>query len=131
MGLIVDTSVLIEIERLGLDIDVERESGWSISVVTVAELLVGVEAADDPDLREGRSAFVESVITWVPAVEVDLSVARRYASLLDAQRRAGRPLGAHDLMIAATAQVIGAPVLTRNRRHFAAIPGTRVDPRSG
>lgn len=127
MGLIVDTSILVEIERLERDLHAEREPGWRISVITVSELLQGVEAADDAAREERRSAFVESVIRWVPAIEIDLPVARRYASLLDRQRRSGRPLCAHDLLIAATAQVLDAPVLTRNRRHFAAIPGTRLD----
>lgn len=130
MGLIDDTSIFVETERLGRDLDAVREPDWSISVVTVSELLLGVESADEPELRERRSAFVESVIGWVPAIDMDLPVARRYASIVDAQRRVGRPLGAHDLMIAATAQVLVCPVLTRNRRHFAAIPGTVLDDRS-
>jgi len=38
-----------------------------------------------------------------------------------------RQIGAHDLMIGATAVALGYAVLTRDRRSFPSIPGLRVD----
>jgi tRNA(fMet)-specific endonuclease VapC len=38
-------------------------------------------------------------------------------------RRAGRPRGAHDLIIAATAAAAGRTVVTADRRAFDGLPG--------
>jgi len=73
-----------------------------IAAITAAELLVGVELADSKR-RERRHRFVESVLGTIPIEPHDLDVARAHASLLAHARRSGRPRGAHDLLIAATA----------------------------
>lgn len=45
--------------------------------------------------------------------------------LLAHARRTGRPRGAHDLQIAATAAATGRLVLTTDRRAFDGLPGVR------
>src|SRR5207244_3749336 len=59
---IVDTSVWVRAERLGLAIDdvIRNEDYTAIAAVTAAELLEGVEHADD-DRRAARSAWVERI----------------------------------------------------------------------
>jgi hypothetical protein len=61
----------------------------------------------------------------------DETVALHHASLLVAVRRAGRPRGAHDLVIAATAAAAGRTVVSSDRRAFDDLPGViAIDHRS-
>lgn len=94
----------------------------SIAAITYAELLQGVEMADDCH-RPARQAFVEDIAAQVPIVPYDRRVARSHAALLAAVQRSGRPCGAHDLIIAATAAALGLTVVTSDPDGFADLPG--------
>src|SRR5439155_27154002 len=52
----------------------------------------------------------------VPVLDYDLEVAAAHAELLAEVRRQGRPRGAHDLVIAATARASGRTVVPRPGR---------------
>jgi tRNA(fMet)-specific endonuclease VapC len=93
--------------------------------VTAAELLVGIELADD-DPRATRSAFVRSVLDTVPVEDYDVQVARAHAILLAHVRRSGRPRGAHDLIIAATAMARDRSIVSADALAFADLPGVSV-----
>ena len=107
------TGVLIRAERgrARLDRVLGDEDDVAIAAVTAAELLVGVELADD-GRRPARAAFVDDVLATVPVEDYTLEVAAAHARLLAHVRREGRPRGAHDLIIAATAAATGRTVLT-------------------
>jgi tRNA(fMet)-specific endonuclease VapC len=98
-----------------------------IAAVTAAELLVGVELADGRNRRRRRS-FVEDVLATIPSESYDLEVARVHASLLAHARRSGRPRGAHDLLIAATAIARGRAVVSADPAGFADLPGVTLRP---
>ena len=70
MGVIFDTSVLIEAERRKAEIDKftrnREEEIFGISVITVAELLHGLHRADSTKRRLKRSAYVEKIIELFP-----------------------------------------------------------------
>jgi predicted nucleic acid-binding protein len=68
-------------------------------------------------------AAVELVLSRVPVVPFDLDVARVHAMLSAELRAKGSAVGAHDLMIAATAVYLDAPVATRDLRSFPKIKG--------
>jgi len=55
-----------------------------------------------------------------------LDVARAHATLLAYARRSGRPRGAHDLIIAATALSRARTVVTADPEGFDGLPGVRV-----
>ena len=59
-----------------------------------------------------------------------IEIARRYAALLGHARRSGRPRGAHDLQIAATARATGRVLITTDAHAFDDRPavGHRVVP---
>jgi tRNA(fMet)-specific endonuclease VapC len=97
----------------------------AIAAVTSAELLVGVELATARH-RQRRQEFVEAVLGAIPVEDYDLAVARAHAHLLAAVRRAGRPRGAHDLIVAATAVSTDRVVLTADTSGFAGLPGLEV-----
>jgi len=128
--LILDTSVLVAVERRSDAIEelIGDEDDVAIAAVTAAELLVGVERADDRH-RPRRAGFVTDVLETVVLVPYDVGVARAHAALLAHAQRAGRQRGAHDLIIAATAATgvaTARTVLTADAAGFADLPGVRV-----
>ncbi|MEB3220577.1 MAG: PIN domain-containing protein [Candidatus Sericytochromatia bacterium] len=128
MGMILDTGVLIALERLraaSLLAKWEHHGPGYLSAVTCSELLVGVHKADTPQRRAQRSAFVENLLETFPVLEFDLPAARAHAQLL-AQMPRGVVVDAHDMLIGATALRHGMPVLTGNGRDFGRIPGLEV-----
>ena len=122
--LILDTTVLVtaERDRSRLDGILADEDDVAIAAITAAELLVGVHLADDAH-REDRAGFVDDVLATIPTLDYDLPVARAHAELLAHVRRTGRPRGAHDLVIAATASATRRIVLSADAGAFADLPG--------
>ena len=126
MGIIVDSSVLIAIERGKLDLAefLRRYAGeaLSISTITASELLHGIYRAKSEETRQRRSDYVEQLLRDFNLVPFDLSIARKHAELSAVLGAAGKPVGAHDLLIAATAIVGGDKVISRDARSFPNIP---------
>jgi len=131
MGIIFDTSAIIGIERGHESLDVliagRAEEPFGISVITAAELLHGVERADTEERKLRRQAFVEKVIESFPVFPFDLMVGRIYARIWAAIARKGWTVGAHDLIIAATAISLDYTVATANIRDFENIPGIKME----
>ena len=125
--LIIDTPVLIDAERTGRQLNrlIADEDDVAIAAVTAAELLVGVELADDAG-RAKRSSFVRSVLDTLPIEDYDVQVAHAHARLLAHVRRTGRPRDAHDLIIAATAVARDRLVVSTDSSAFADLPGVSV-----
>jgi tRNA(fMet)-specific endonuclease VapC len=122
--LLLDTTFLVESDRGGADLDqlVDDEDDVAVAAITVAELLVGVLLSDHRR-RPARKAFVDDVVATVPVLDYDLEVAAAHAELLAEVRRQGRPRGAHDLVIAATARASGRTVITTDDSAFERLPG--------
>ncbi|MDX9715584.1 MAG: type II toxin-antitoxin system VapC family toxin [Dissulfurispiraceae bacterium] len=131
MGVIFDTCEIISIERKSssiLDLVKSRpDEPFGISVVTVAELLHGVERADTELRRIKRQAFVEKVIEFFPVLSFDLSVSRIYARLWASLAAKGIMVGSHDLIIAATALSLDYSIITSNTRDFNKIEGLKIE----
>ncbi len=127
MALLIDTSVLIDLERgrHGLDA-VAGEEDRAISIITQSELLHGVHRASDDRVRARRQAFVEHVLAALDPIPIDGRVARAHAAAWAQLDAAGTPIGAHDLWIGATALAHGYAVATANARDFERIPGLTV-----
>lgn len=130
--LLLDTAFLVDAERGAADLDemIADEDDVAIAAITVAELAVGVELATARQ-RPRRQSYVDEIASSMPILPYDESVALHHASLLVAVRRTGRPRGAHDLIIAATAVAAGRTVVSADRRAFDELPGvTSIDHRS-
>jgi tRNA(fMet)-specific endonuclease VapC len=131
MGVILDTSVLIEAERRKLEIDKftedREEETFGLSIISVAELLHGVHRADSTKRRLKRSAYVEKVIELFPIYAFEITIARIYAELWSDLSKKGIQIGAHDLIIGSTALSLGFSVATCNRRHFDRIEGLKIE----
>ena len=131
MGLLIDSSVLIAVERGQLRADdvagaARPDEPVAIAAITVSELLHGVQR-----LAGARRIRTERIVTgWLselPVIPFDIEVAKVHATLAAQHRRRGRPVGSHDLMIAATAVHLDYRVATRDRRSFARIDGLAVE----
>ena len=130
MGTLIDSSVLIAVERRALDLDAAMaayaDDAVGIAAVTASELLHGVHRAAAPAQRQRREAFVERLLAVLPVLSFDLVTARIHASLWAGLAAKGASVGAHDLLIGATAIAAGYRVATRDRRSFGKIPGLEV-----
>ncbi len=108
MGLILDSSVVIAGERRGHTVRqiLEQfrsdygETEIGLSVVTIVELIHGVQRAGTEERRQRRQAFVDELIGVTIAFE--------------------------DLLITATALQLGFGIVPSNVGHFEQIPGLKV-----
>ena len=125
--LLLDTTFLVDADRAKVSLDdlIADDDEVAISAITVAELLVGVLLADTAH-RVDRQQFVDDVRVSIPIVEYDTTIAAAHAELLVAVRRQGRPRGAHDLIIAATATATQREVVTADRSAYEELPDVTV-----
>ncbi|HTF46476.1 MAG TPA: PIN domain-containing protein [Pseudonocardia sp.] len=128
MAILIDTSVLIAVERgqLSMQAVLNRTEQVAISVVTAAELLHGVHRAD-PARATTRTAYVEAILDGVPALPIDMRVARTYAQLSASLAVAGSRIKMNDLWIAATA-IAHNFLLMATDPGFDRVPGLRRAP---
>jgi predicted nucleic acid-binding protein len=131
VGILIDSSVLIEWERKKFDlagfIRPRQNESFFISVITVSELLHGVGRARRPEMRMRRSAFVERIIAEFPALEIDIPTARLHGEISANLSSHGVFIPAQDLWIGCTAIYHGLSVWTCNLRDFKRIPGLTVE----
>lgn len=129
MGLIIDTSIIIAVEKQQISTRdlVLRDEACYIGSVTISELLIGVYRADSEERRIRRSAFVEYIISSIPSLPFGEEEARSYAQIRQSLYIKGITIGTHDLLIGATAISNGHKVLTANERDFVRIPGLEIE----
>lgn len=133
MGELIDSSILIGAERGEIDL-LEAMAGYeeqdvALSVITASELLHGVHRARGRATKGRREAWVESLLASLPVLAFDLVASRLHARLSARLAAAGALVGAHDLIIAATALSRGLDVITRDQRSFSRMPDLVVERR--
>lgn len=109
---LLDTTVLIAREQgrpLG---NLPDES--AISVVTLAELHIGVLLADEPRVMAQRMRSLSEVERSFDALPIDKDVARSFALIVADARARGRKPKIMDAFIAATAVAHDLPVYTQD-----------------
>ncbi len=134
MGLILDTSILIESERRGEGVeDILRrvreahgETDIALSAVSAVELTHGIYRARSDADRDRRRVFVEGVFHDLIVYPLTLAVAQLAGRIEGEQAARGVSIAIEDLLIGATALHLGFDVVTLNLRHFQAIPGLSV-----
>lgn len=110
---LLDTSVLIAIESgRPLRADAIPQT-TAISMVTRAELRVGIFAAKDIETRDRRLMTFE-LANRIVALPVDEAVSRAWAQMRAYVRASGRKVRINDMWIAATAAAHEMPVLTQD-----------------
>jgi predicted nucleic acid-binding protein len=120
---LVDTSVFIAREA-GRPLESLPDEP-AVSVVTLAELHLGVVRARDARTRARRLRTVGRVEREYEAIPIDAEVARTFASISGEARAAGRRPRVMDLWIAATAVRHGLVIFTQDA-DFDDIPQVQV-----
>lgn len=110
---LLDTSVLVAIEN-GRSLRTEAmPKTTAISVVTKAELRVGIFAAEDIEIRDRRLMTFE-LANRIVALPIDEAVSRAWAQMRAYVGASGQKVGVNDMWIAATAAAHEIPVLTQD-----------------
>ncbi len=111
---LLDTSVFIADEE-GRPLASDRlPDEAAISVVTLAELELGVHMAASEAVRGRRLRTLQVTQSTYVALPVDEAVASAFAELVATARAAGRRPRVQDTWIAATARAVGVAVYTQD-----------------
>jgi predicted nucleic acid-binding protein len=109
---IADTSVFIARET-GRELG-ELPDEIAVSVVTAAELELGVLRAKNTDTRARRLATLAQVRATYPLLPVDAETASCFARIAAGELEVGRRIRRHDAWIAATALRHGVAIATQD-----------------
>jgi hypothetical protein len=109
---VADTSIFVA-QETGRPLG-ELPEQIAVSVITAAELELGVLRATDGNIRAGRLSTLSRVHATYALLPVDPQVASCFARIAAAERDRGRHLRRHDTWIAATAMRHDATVLTQD-----------------
>jgi tRNA(fMet)-specific endonuclease VapC len=91
------------------------------SIIVAAELRYGAAKKSSARL----SAQLETVLGALEALPFDAPADAIYGSLRTQLERAGKPIGANDLLIAAQALALGYTIVTDNEKEFARVANLR------
>ncbi|WP_223174426.1 type II toxin-antitoxin system VapC family toxin [Halorubrum xinjiangense] len=120
-SVLLDTSFLIDLMNGDEDaVEKARELETElvqqrISSMTLFELYYGISRATE---SESERQKVEDVLASKPIHPADTAVMRKAGRLAGELQNEGTPVGDGDVIIAATAEVVDEPVLTRNVEGF-------------
>lgn len=134
MGLILDTSILIESERRKEGVEdilrriqaTQGEIDVALSAVSVVELTHGIYRAKSDADRTRRRAFAEGVFHDLIVHPVSFEIAELAGRIEGEQAALGNIIDIEDLLIGATALHLDFEVATINVKHFQRIPGLKV-----
>jgi tRNA(fMet)-specific endonuclease VapC len=125
---LLDTNILSDLVRRPAgrirDCIAERgEAQVCTSIIVAAELRFGAAKKGS----ERLTAQLESVLAALDILPFDEPADRRYGEIRAALERAGTPIGASDLLIAAHALSQGLTLVTANEDEFRRVPGLIVE----
>lgn len=95
-----------------------------ISAITLAELEYGIENSSFPERNRLALAMFLSGIQVLP---FDDAAAEEYGKIRAKLKKAGTPVGANDMLIAAHAKAHGLIIVTNNTREFDRIENLNVE----
>jgi tRNA(fMet)-specific endonuclease VapC len=105
----------------------ELEEGKKLARVgapSVFELYVGVSLSLKPSAEKEK---ILGAIRSLSPLPLDSASAARAGQVFGGMEREGARIDPEDAMLAGIALENGLPLLTRNRKHFAGIPGLKVE----
>ena len=109
-------AVLNRLERIGRD-------EVAVSAIVVAELWTGISKSRD---QERSSNAVSAFLAFVMVLDWPAEAAALYGEIRARLERAGRSIGAMDLLIAAHAVHEKATLVTRKQSEFRRVSGLKV-----
>jgi len=128
MRYLLDTNVVSDLVRNPRGRVAERirkvgEAQVCTSIIVAAELRYG-------STKKGSSRLtsqLDAVLAALEALPFEVPADAQYGSLRSLLERAGKPIGANDLLIAAQALALGHTIVTDNEREFTRVRGLRVE----
>jgi tRNA(fMet)-specific endonuclease VapC len=128
MRYLLDTNVVSDLVRdpqgrVAQRIRKVGEAQVCTSIIVAAELRYGAA-------KKGSSRLTSQLDAVLAALEVlpfEAPADAEYGSLRSLLERAGKPIGANDLLIAAQALALGHKIVTDNEREFARVRGLRLE----
>jgi tRNA(fMet)-specific endonuclease VapC len=99
------------------------ESQVCTSIIVAAELRYGAEKKQSPRL----SAQLEAVLGALEILPLEKPADVSYGAIRAQLERAGKPIGANDLLIAAQALTLGYTIVTDNENEFSRVKYLRVE----
>lgn len=124
-----DTNIIVDLLR-GKDANLaasylERSpKDYAVPEMVRAELLFGAVLSSRP--RENRAA-VEKFLDPLRLLPFAGDAPAHWAEIRMALQSSGTPIGANDMVIAATARAAGCTLVTRNTSEFSRVPGLAVE----
>lgn len=132
MSQLVDTNVLSELARPQPDAGVlawaDDVDSIAVSAVTVEEVSYGLSRRPNPRIERWFESFFATYCEVLPVTE---AIARRAGWLRGRFQGRGESRTQADMLIAASAQLHGLVLVTRNQRDFAGCGIPVLDPFSG
>lgn len=131
MGLVLDTSALVELERL-LALQSVGDLPWDEEVILPAivwaEALFGVRLADTPLRAAQRRARLEGLRLRLAIEPFSAEIAEHYADIFAELMQSGEMIPQNDIAVAATARAAGFGVLAgpKDEKHFRRVSGLSV-----
>jgi tRNA(fMet)-specific endonuclease VapC len=125
-----DTTFLVDLVRARPEAEeklqrfLENDEPITTTPINAAELYDGAYATKSRRVETGR---VRGLLEHLELLEVTLAVCERYGKLGNELKAKGSPIGDLDTLVASTAIVHRQILLTRNRTHFAKVPGLIVE----
>lgn len=125
--IVLDTNVISELTRKAPEpnvvswLDELMAAEVATTAVTAAELLYGVARMPDGRRKTELAAAVHGLLSddfRGRVLSFDQPAAQRYADIVTARERLGRPIGIADGQIAAICRTIDATLATRNTDDF-------------
>jgi tRNA(fMet)-specific endonuclease VapC len=100
-----------------------RPSELCLSSITLAELRFGADAKNSRKIHKA----IENFVAEVEVIPFDEVAADRFGRVCAALARRGEPIGTFDTLVAAHALSQDLTVVTNNTRHYARVPGLKVE----
>jgi predicted nucleic acid-binding protein len=131
VGLVLDTSALVELERLlagKLEGDLPWDEELLLPAIVWADALVGVRLADTPLRAAQRRARLESLRMHLSIEPFSPAIAEHYADIFAELTQSGGMIPQNDIAVAATARALGFGVLAgpKDEKHFRRVAGLHV-----
>lgn len=95
-----------------------------ISSITVAEMQYGVQKSQFPAPNQ---IALEQFLAPLVVADFDSQAAAHYGQIRAYLEKAGTPIGAYDLLIAAHARSLGITLVTINIREFSRVPELNIE----
>lgn len=131
MGLVIDTSALVELERRGSDWEIAGspllDEMAVIAAIAYAEVMVGVRLADTAVRARQRKARLDALVAHCGIVDFNRAIAERWSEIFAQLSRSGKMIPSNDIAVAATAMELDFGVLVgpADEKHFRRVEGLR------